>query len=87
MRVGVGLGVLGGGVGVGLGVLGGGVGRDVLSAWFALALPLCVSLLRPCLSAFLTTLAAPTVNITGSLGAALSPSFLSIRTFSSSFFC
>ena len=30
LRVGVGLGVLGGGVGVGLGVLGGGVGRDVL---------------------------------------------------------
>ena len=51
------------GVGVGLDALGGGVGRDVLAVWFTLALSFCVSLLRPCLSAFLVTLAAPTVVI------------------------
>ena len=58
------------GVGVGLDALGGDVGRDVLAVWFTLALSFCVSLLRPCLSVFFVSLAAPTVNTIGSLGTA-----------------
>ena len=88
LRVGVGLDVLAGGVGADLGVLGVGVDRDVLAAWFAVLFPFCVSPLRSRVSASLTILAAPTVSVTRSLGAVLSPSLLSFscaRCFSSSF--